>query len=502
MSLLTRSSRPATVASVVLFAAYALVLVIRPGGAGFMMAFGDVALIVTPALAALTSFGAGFARRGSSRRAWLLIGAGCLAWAAGQVIWTGYQLIGHEEMPYPSWADAGYLAFLPLTVAGAALQVNARSGRLRTALDALLISGSLLAVSWAFVLGPIFAGERVSPLTFAVSLAYPIGDVALMTVALLVLGQVRAEGRASVLLLAAGASALSGAHGVYAYLVLHDAYRAGTWVDAGWFGGYLLLGLAALAAPTQSAPGHQREALGGWLVLPYLPLGAAVATSAWKTVRVGTPGTFLYCLTLGLVVLMVARQVVSARDNHLLNRQLGSTLDSLREREAELEYQAFHDSLTGLANRALLEDRTVHALAHQDRSGEPMALIYIDLDGFKKVNDELGHHAGDQLLVEVADRLTGCARTTDTVARLGGDEFAILCERMQTVGDEEVVAARIVERLGEPFPLTGGVAQIGASVGIVRRMPHGASLIQLMRDADHAMYQAKTAGKGRFHRAI
>jgi diguanylate cyclase (GGDEF)-like protein len=491
----------AAVAAAVLFIAYAIVLVIRPGGPGFMMKFGDLALILTPALAAVASIWAGLSRRGAGRRAGLLIGTGCLAWAAGQIVWTGYQLIGHEAMPYPSWADAGYLAFLPLTVGGAAQLINAANGRLRTALDALLISGSLLAVSWAFVLGPIFSGDRPGPLTFGVSLAYPIGDVALMTVALLVLGRARADGRAGILLLAAGASALSAAHGVYAYLVLDNAYVAGTWVDAGWFGGYLLVGLGALATPPQNPLPVRREAPGGWLTLPYLPLGAAVATSAWKTVSNGTPGVFLYCLTLVLVVLMVARQLVSARDNNQLNHRLGTTLDALREREAELEYQAFHDSLTGLANRALLEDRTGHALAHQDRSGEPMALIYVDLDGFKKVNDQLGHQAGDQLLAEVADRLNGCARSNDTVARLGGDEFAVLCERMNAVGDEDVVAARIVERLGEPFDLAGGVGRIGASVGVVRRDPNGADLVQLLRAADQAMYRAKTSGKGRFHRA-
>jgi diguanylate cyclase (GGDEF)-like protein len=286
------------------------------------------------------------------------------------------------------------------------------------------------------------------------------------------------------------------AHGIYAFQVLHLAYRAGTWVDTGWFGGFLLIGLGALTAPAVRMTEPPREAP-SWNMLPYLPLGAAVATSVWRTVRFGEPGNFLYCLTLVLVLVVTARQLVSARDNQRLNRRLGGTLDVLRERETELEYQAFHDSLTGLANRALLEDRVQHAQTHQDRSDEAMALIYIDLDGFKKINDELGHHAGDQLLVQVADRLTVCARDSDTIARIGGDEFAILCERMHADGDEEVVAARIVERLAEPFVLGAGVGQIGASVGIARRMPHGVDAERLMKEADQAMYRAKTSGKGR-----
>ena len=485
------------IAAAALFAAYAAVLVVRPGGAGFMRAFGDLALIVTPALAALAAIGTAVRRRGAGRWAGLLIGAGCLAWAAGQAAWSAYELLGHRITPYPSWADVGYLAFLPLTVAGSALLISARSGKWRSALDGLLISGSLLAVSWALVLGPLVAAGGETALEWAVGLAYPIGDVALMTVALLVVRHVRPGGRGGVLLLATGAFALSVAHGVYAFLLLHDAYRPGSWVDSGWFGGFLLVGLGALAAPRGPEPEPRRE-VPGWVMLPYLPLGAAVLSSVVMTVRDGEPGTFLYCLTLVLVVLVVVRQLVSALDNVRLNRRLAGALEVLRQREAELEHQAFHDSLTGLANRALLDDRILHAIAHQDRSGDAMALVYVDLDGFKKINDELGHHAGDQLLIEVADRLAGCARTSDTIARLGGDVFAVLCERLTEPGDEEVVAGRIVQRLAAPFPLAAGTARIGASVGIVRRAAHGAGLERLLQDADQAMYCAKTAGKGRF----
>jgi diguanylate cyclase (GGDEF)-like protein len=417
-----------------------------------------------------------------------------LCWSAGQLVWCWYELVAGRAMPYPSLADLGYLACLPLTIAGMALLITARAGKWRTLLDVLIICGSVLYLSWEFVLGKVIAAGGDNVVEWAVGIAYPIGDIAMITMAVLLLGYVRRTMRTSVVLLAVGALSLALAHGIYAYLIIKSAYTAGTWVDFGWFGGFLLIALAGQAAPvrgrTPEGPGHNP----GWLWLPYVPLGVATGTSMILAAHDGL--TMSYLLIAGLVFLVIVRQLVSLRDNQALSGRLGLTLDELRAREAQLEYLAFHDPLTGLANRALFQDRADHAIAHQTRSKEPLAVMYIDLDGFKQVNDTLGHQVGDALLVAAADRLRACVRTSDTLARLGGDEFAALSERMADPADVHIVANRITVALKEPFELGDHRVQISGSVGVVMHDPGDDCLDDVLRRADQAMYEAKQAGKG------
>ncbi|HEV7864506.1 MAG TPA: EAL domain-containing protein [Acidimicrobiia bacterium] len=165
--------------------------------------------------------------------------------------------------------------------------------------------------------------------------------------------------------------------------------------------------------------------------------------------------------------------------------------------EAELAHQAFHDSLTALANQALFRDRVDHAVARNDRLIARLAVIFLDLDNFKTVNDSLGHTAGDEVLVAVAERLGRCVRDSDTVARLGGDEFAVLLEDLAMVGDVTILAERIIAVLERPFNLAGREVFIGASIGIALDGP-GIDGGQLLRNADIAMYTAKRRGKGRY----
>jgi diguanylate cyclase (GGDEF)-like protein/PAS domain S-box-containing protein len=162
--------------------------------------------------------------------------------------------------------------------------------------------------------------------------------------------------------------------------------------------------------------------------------------------------------------------------------------------ELDLRRRALFDSLTGLPNRYLVRDRLEMAAARQERTEhDGTALLFIDLDGFKPVNDTHGHDAGDELLRQVADRLTAAVRTTDTVGRVGGDEFLVLCEEV----DEEAVstvAGRVMDALGQPFDLRPGTATISASIGIALSPP--VRFEQLMQEADAAMYRAKRGGGG------
>jgi len=167
----------------------------------------------------------------------------------------------------------------------------------------------------------------------------------------------------------------------------------------------------------------------------------------------------------------------------------------LRQAQAELERLALRDPLTGLANRSLLGDRIAQAIAWSETEASPPAVLLLDLDGFKTINDSLGHTAGDAVLVEVARRLTSVVRPMDTVARLGGDEFAVV---MPDVTEEQAlqVAADALEVLKEPLPVHGRSVWVLASIGIRIAEPDDTADV-LLRDADTAMYEAKTNGRGR-----
>jgi len=168
-----------------------------------------------------------------------------------------------------------------------------------------------------------------------------------------------------------------------------------------------------------------------------------------------------------------------------------------KQLEMQLQHQAFHDSLTGLANRALFRDRVAHSLARQARSHGAVSVLFSDLDDFKTVNDSLGHDAGDQLLVAVAERLRAVMRPEDTTARFGGDEFAILLEETDEDGTRRA-AERILEALRSPFEFHGRQVVMRASIGAAITSDGSTEPDDLLRQADLAMYTAKTSGKGRF----
>ncbi|HET8673619.1 MAG TPA: EAL domain-containing protein [Thermoleophilaceae bacterium] len=175
----------------------------------------------------------------------------------------------------------------------------------------------------------------------------------------------------------------------------------------------------------------------------------------------------------------------------------GRDVSDRKELEDQLAHRAFHDSLTGLPNRALFTDRVEHALARQTRTGSQVAVLFLDVDDFKTVNDSLGHAAGDRLLVEIAGRLDGCLRGGDTAARLGGDEFAVLVESIDDPREAAAVAERVIEALRPAFEIDGKRTFVYASGGIALSSGKpGERAEELLRNADVAMYIAKRRGKG------
>ena len=215
--------------------------------------------------------------------------------------------------------------------------------------------------------------------------------------------------------------------------------------------------------------------------------GGVPSVDDWRLLR--TDGPVIWTENTGTNLLReptVGGFVVNTRD-----------VSERRTLESRLSHQAFHDELTRLANRALFLNRVEHTVARVPRGKHPSAVLFLDLDDFKKVNDSLGHAVGDELLVATASRLTTCVRPGDTIARLGGDEFAVLLEDVDGMTDVVTVAERISTALSTSFQLGGRDVFIGVSIGIAS-LEMGDSPDEVLRNADLAMYFAKSRRKGQF----
>lgn len=193
--------------------------------------------------------------------------------------------------------------------------------------------------------------------------------------------------------------------------------------------------------------------------------------------------------------------VIFDRTQHLQqsNFNLRKQVEERRKVEQQLYHAAHHDTLTKLPNRSMFTERLEHSLKHLKRhTNHRFAVLFIDLDRFKVINDTLGHHVGDQLLIQISDRIAQCIRGNDILARLGGDEFVILLDSLAHHDDAEEIALRIIETIKEPFTIDGQELFSSASIGIAICERNYNSSTEILRDADAAMYQAKALGRGRF----
>lgn len=217
-----------------------------------------------------------------------------------------------------------------------------------------------------------------------------------------------------------------------------------------------------------------------------------IATFVWLP---GQPGTRI--LSDGLPAMLAGFAIVLAVVATLIYGLRRSTYQIEASRTAA-QHMAFHDKLTGLANRALFEDRLNTAIASARRGPQGIALLMIDLDRFKQVNDTLGHEAGDDLIRQVATRMRPLLRETDTIARLGGDEFAVIQTDVRLISDVTIVADRIIRAIAEPFEVAQSQAFVGASIGIAMAPMDALAGVELARKADIALYEAKAGGRNQY----
>ncbi|MET9568321.1 EAL domain-containing protein [Streptomyces virginiae] len=592
---------------------------------------GDFGLSAAGLLAAVSCYI--YARTIDSRErpAWLLFAFSSLMGACGNAVWGWYEVVLGQDVPKPSLADFAFLCFAPPAIVGLLVLAKrpvTRAGWVCLGLDSWLIGGSLLTLSWSLALAHAArtaqSGAPGSVPRAALSLAYPLLDIALVSM-VLVLHFRRSETNRSAVNTAIAALALTVlSDALFTSPLLSAEYQSGQLLDAGWFAGSLLLAYAPWGArrmhqgqvphghPRRDRP-HSRPITGSLPALtPYLAAAVCTLGILYNVVdgrKVDRMVVFTGCT---VVLALVIRQGIMLLDNIALTQELAQKENHFRSlvqgssdvimiaaptgtlryvspaaagvygREAEelvgtelatlihpddlgrvvhevrrflaappteepttriecrfrsgggewlnvestvnrhqgglilnsrdvtervrlqaqLQHSAEHDPLTDLPNRALFTRRVRQALTGRRAGDHSTAVLFIDLDGFKAVNDTIGHQAGDELLIEAARRLQDSVRAGDTAARLGGDEFAALIlgdgNRDRSAREHQVreIADRLRTRLSQPYRIGGSEVRVAASIGVAFADP-GITPSDLMRNADLAMYRAKAGGKDR-----
>lgn len=421
------------------------------------------------------------ARHAAGRRrfGWLAMVVALAGWAVGEIIWSVYDVRSEfEHASHPAAAEVVLLLY-PLGVFTAFLLLPDADGHnlWRLVLDGVIVSTSLWVASWVFVLDKLLKTNSSSrPAT----VVHVFADVVLMTSAILLLSRGRPGGRRSLNLLAGGVATIMLADMLVLFQTGIGSYHTGDLVDVSRVAGLGMVALAGLVSITEPDVVTTRPEITSRtrLWLPYLPLLLAAAVGLGHALRLMRHGPLVVGLGI-LVAAVLARQFVVLVENQGLL--------------TEVAQEAFRDSLTGLANRAAFLHKLEQAVAGRRKDSPPIAVMCLDLDNFKSVNDALGHPAGDELLVRVADRLTVALTDQGTVARLGGDEFAVLIEG--PVEDSHAAAQRVLESFNAAIVVDGVPLAVRPSIGFtVAAAESNYTVDELLRHSDLAMYAAKRAG--------
>jgi two-component system cell cycle response regulator len=509
--------------------AFVLWLLVRPGSHSMVVAGDNIAQFAGP-LAMLPicvrAFWMSRKRKqhvSTGLHAWspLLLAAGAMFFGVGQMVYTAYeQVFGYASTPLPSWADPLYLAAYPcmllgiLWLPGRPLPATVRT---RYVFDALIIMTAFVTFSWYFILGPTIIQGANSVLGQIVGTAYPLSDLVLISCLLFLSAYAadRALGRI-IRTLWIGLGIIVVTDTVYDYQNLHGTYSTGSLVpDVGWPLGYMLIGLAAyIAIRRQAEPlskaGETAADIGAISVIPFwrallpyslIPCIGVLVHYAGQADADPTLTGGVYAGSWTLLALLLVRQVLALLENRRLYGSLRQAFGELEESHraledanSRLEALATTDPLTGLPNHRALNNALDRELERAHRYGRTCAILFLDLDHFKALNDGFGHLTGDTVLREFAAVTKNALRGVDILGRWGGEEFlAILPETDQVAA---LSAAEHVRAAIAAFLFTaGGGSHLTSSVGVAVYKSDGEDRDALIAAADRAMYAAKSLGR-------
>ncbi|MFC7550440.1 putative bifunctional diguanylate cyclase/phosphodiesterase [Plantactinospora sp. GCM10030261] len=446
----------------------------------------DIGAVVLASIAACCCLVVARRRPQGVYRFWRLLALTMALAAAGRAVWTVSRLAGDGRLPNNLLVGGIFTAGIVSGTAALLSCVTAPPtavGRLRVLLDGVIVGLALVPIGWLIAFREVAAAPMADPVR-TLGLLYPMLDLMQLTILVAVSGPLRPVWRPLTAIGCALALRVI-ADTVYISLVARDSYLPGHPIDLCWPVSYLLMALATgdRAAPAMDSARdgiEDRPVLPWWrLALPYLPVGGAIVAMVLARHLDGHVAPPVFLSGMALLAALAIRQGLAAYETTELAHRLRRL--------------AYTDQLTGLPNRLRFTRRLRRAL----RGRLPVAVLLLDLDGFKQVNDRFGHASGDSLLVNVADRMRAVVGDRAMISRIGGDEFAVLLGP-----DRGEPPDRLAERLLaalRPGPLERtGTLHSSASIGIAEYGPQHTGHTDLLRDADIAMYAAKAAGKSAY----
>jgi diguanylate cyclase (GGDEF)-like protein len=448
------------------------------GGTGLDVPIRDWATAAVYVLVALIVI-ARAVRIPESRGAWAVIAAGITLYGAGNLVWS-FWLEHVANPPIPSICDVLWLSLYPASYVGVAMLARRHWRGIPAGvwLDGIVAGLAIAAVGAALVFGPVLADAAGSKTAIATNLAYPIADLLL---AALVVGVLSLRGwrvDRGWALLGGGFLVLTVADSIYLTQIVGGSAASSNVANLFYMAGVALLAFAAWQ-PAERSELPRTDGLSTLLIPGGFAL-TAVGVLAYDHFK--HLGDLAFALSLLTVLVALLRTALAFRDLRSFN---------------EARRQAVTDDLTGLPNRRLFQQRLGEALVHVRTSQESIAVLIVDLDRFKELNDTLGHHSGDVLLRQLGSRLASVLRPVDTLARLGGDEFGIVLGSPSDGPFALSVADRVREALAHPFDVQDLALRVDASVGIALFPEDADNAEELLQRADVAMYQAKKAQSGR-----
>jgi diguanylate cyclase (GGDEF)-like protein len=480
-----RLQRALVVGGGLFFAIYATGTLLRPSE--LYLRFQTDILYELPVLVALGVSAVAIAgSRGRERVGWVCMAFVLFAWLLGDSTYSYYDLALDRETPFPGWADvwyyAGYLAFIAAIPLLMFPKEKLRDYRWLVDAGIIMIVGGALA--WQYVLDPIVMSEgSYREFGTLVSLGYPLLDIVLLGALVTALYATNWQWSTRGILLIAATAATAVSDIIYTYLTAVNGYdQIGSPLDLGWIASYVLL---AICFATPGRPmrrvSERRPSLVG-LVLPYAAATPLLALVIAETAR-GEPPLMLMLSATVCMALVLVRQFLTLRENLSF--------------EGKLRYAATHDQLAGIGNRHHFEEDVESHLALARKTGAGGALLFLDLDDFKALNDELGHRAGDRFLADYAAMLRDQFGTTGCLARWGGDEFALLAPDVDARGARKL-ANRILRATGEHVTFVDGKPmRTSASIGIALTSRDGETADEVLTCAGLALKEAKERGRNR-----
>ncbi len=423
---------------------------------------------------------------------WTFLSLGCFSFFVAEVVWAYYDCILRIDVPYPGVPDIFYILQILCYLTSILYLFLKLKGTYRL-VKLIFDMGILITVtatfSWIYMIRPILAIPNISKIFLLVSLGYPIGDLVLIIVLVSIyIGFETPLIRRDLLFIFFGLIVQIFADSSYIYLVSSAQYNSGSQVDSLYTLALLLVGFSGFDSNnleitkrnihTEINPIKKLDLLR--MSIPYLSIILLCVFLMFQKDE-------MYTLRIGSIVvilLIISRQLVVLNEN--------------KQNEKVIQFMAYHDTLTKLPNRLLFTELLQVEIADANRSNSILAVMFIDLDRFKTINDTLGHDVGDQLLIVTSKRLTATLRKSDIVGRYGGDEFTILIKGLNRVEDISIAANKIHQSLNQPYHVYEHHILSTPSIGIATYPVDGDKPETLLKKADFAMYQVKLNGRNHY----